>query len=305
MGSNRIHPPAAAWAPVFLRLGVGLTLLWAGLGKWYGVATFESAQRRLLTEMGALKPDAPATPSVPDNAPAATAGASDQPIELRRVWGLALKVHKAGHPTEPAEVGAPRNPEPAPNKPDAAPAAEPNHESNNPPPTGAENPTPNGAEPGSTAAAPPSPDSSTQGPPSQAAPTAPPASSPGPGAIWPSWLTTPRLSAIQAWCVMGVEVIAGACVLLGLFTRLSAALLACVMLGAIWLDQLGPAWQTGRTILGFLPDYPTFDTRLWMPLFWQFGLLCSCLALMLMGGGRMKADRFLPGSRAHDDSDEL
>jgi hypothetical protein len=92
---------------------------------------------------------------------------------------------------------------------------------------------------------------------------------------------------------------------MGVVTRLGSMLLAGVMLGAMWLSQFGPAIQAGNPIWGFLPRHPAFEIEAWMPILWQLGLLCSCLALVFLGGGRLAGDSLLFGSHRNDDHDEL
>jgi hypothetical protein len=65
------------------------------------------------------------------------------------------------------------------------------------------------------------------------------------------------------------------------------------MANAIWLDQIGPALQSGQTHFGFLPGYPGFDVNAWRPLMWQFTLLMAAFALACTGSGALSLDRML------------
>lgn len=99
-----------------------------------------------------------------------------------------------------------------------------------------------------------------------------------------------------AWAVAGTELIGGGFLLLGLLTRLSALGIAGTMVGAIWLTTIGPAIQTGQTQLGFLPDHAGFDIKAWQGPMWQFSLLMSSLALFCTGSGGAAIDRLLFGN---------
>jgi len=121
-----------------------------------------------------------------------------------------------------------------------------------------------------------------------------------PEPFWPGALAGKPWPNVLAWSVALTELIGGVLMLVGLFTRLGALGLASVMVGAMWLTQIGPAMQSGDTVLGFLPNYPAFDPGAWMPLMWQFSLLAASLAVFLLGSGAIGIDRALfRGSRYH------
>ena len=238
--NKRTTSRTAPWAPTLLRLAVGITFVWAGLGKWFGVVALPASSSAVLQEMGAasfpipLEADAGADRQPPQTRGADAAGAE---LRVRRVWGLAIRIHESANPKAAAMPGS-----------------------------------------GSAAV---------------------------PMALWPSVLGSPTWCAWQAWAVMVVEAVLGALLLMGAFTRVCALMLAGVMLGAMWLDQIGPSMQVGNTVLGILPRYPAFDPKPWMPILWQLGLLCSCLSLAMLGSGRVAIDRVLAGWRRDDDHDEL
>ncbi len=119
---------------------------------------------------------------------------------------------------------------------------------------------------------------------------------------WPSRL---------AWACAITEVVGGLFVLVGLLTRLAGFSLACTMLAAMWLTQIGPAMQAGRTVLGFIPDHPPYATDaagspMFAMLLWQFSLLCAGLSLTFSGPGLLSFDRALfPGGKGkRQDEDE-
>ncbi|MGD9691102.1 MAG: DoxX family membrane protein [Phycisphaerales bacterium] len=118
-----------------------------------------------------------------------------------------------------------------------------------------------------------------------------PASAPGP--LWPARLAQERLPVYFAWSVALTELLGGVLVLAGLFTRLTALGFAGVMVGAIWLTQIGPAVQSGKATLGVLPSHGTFDVAAWMPLQWQVALLCMSAALLFVGPGAAALDNIM------------
>ena len=123
-----------------------------------------------------------------------------------------------------------------------------------------------------------------------------------PAPIWPEWAARDHWPITLAWAAAITELAAGVLIAIGLITRLSAISIAVIMLNAAWLTELGPAIQSGHTHLGFLPDYPVWDTNLWKPLLWQLSLFAGAIALALAGPGALAIDR---APRDHTDSDEL
>lgn len=123
----------------------------------------------------------------------------------------------------------------------------------------------------------------------------------GPSSIWPAWAASGSWPVAIAWLVGLTEMIGGACILLGLFTRLSAFMLLGLMLGAMWLTELGPAMQAGKTMLLILPDRgpgTLFNEQLWQHWMWQLAMMTLALGAMLMGPGPLSLDHgvFAPGS---------
>lgn len=116
-------------------------------------------------------------------------------------------------------------------------------------------------------------------------------------ATWPKWAGSGRKPVYLAWAVTVTELLAGLLVLMGLLTRLGALGLAGVMLGAMWLTEIGPAMASGSTVLGFLPNRPAFEPRAWDVLMFQFTLFMSSLALLFIGSGTISLDRALFGAR--------
>lgn len=255
--------------PLLLRLMLGIIFLWAGLGKiseYYDVSGESAA---MLANMGVIVPPAP-SPKLEIPRPTET-----KPPE-----------------TKPAE---PKPPEPAPGKASGAagaativPVAQPKSGAATRQFTATDFPSPvrvrrlfglalllHGA----------------------ANPEA------GKTPLWPAGLATGSMPVYLAWSVAVTELAAGVFVLVGLLTRLSALGIAGVMLGAMWLTEIGPAIQTGKAVLGFLPDYPPFDPQ-WQSLLFQVSLCMAALALAFCGPGRLSLDTALLWGRDEDDDED-
>lgn len=118
--------------------------------------------------------------------------------------------------------------------------------------------------------------------------------------IWPPAMAKARWPLYLAYAVSITELAGGLLLLLGLFTRLSALGIAVVMLGAMWLSQIGPAIQSGNTALGFLPNHGPFDldpsgNSVWQTLLWQFSLFAAAAAVLFLGPGGLSLDRIIFG----------
>lgn len=109
--------------------------------------------------------------------------------------------------------------------------------------------------------------------------------------LWPPGLAVGGWPVGLAWAATLTALLGGVLVLIGFLTRLASFGLAMVMLGAMWLTQLGPAVQSGATRLGFLPVHETFDPAAWMPLMWAFALFMAAMALVFSGAGALSLDR--------------
>ncbi len=126
----------------------------------------------------------------------------------------------------------------------------------------------------------------------------------------PDALGSGQWPVILAWAAAATEILGGLLVLVGLLTRLGSLGLAFTMGTAIWLTILGPAIQSGDTFLGFLPNQPFFSDY-WQHAMWLLLLLASSLAVMLSGSGALSIDRIVfspqkskPPRHEPDDDDE-
>jgi len=276
--------------PIFLRLALAITFFWAGAGKLLETASFQGEDAARLANMGVLPQVENATPTeiIPESLPEPSASADPnafgepfafvrtqdtetvtdaatnvateagsaiesaaedtidaiestiettqtytaadfpEPGNYRRVYGLALVVHKAAFPSPDAE-GNVRQP------------------------------------------------------------------------FWPEWAGEGRWPVVLAWAAATTELLGALLLVIGFLTRFTGLALAGTMANAAWLTQIGPALQSGDTVLGFLPNYPTFDVAAWTPLLWQFALFCAGSALLFSGAGALSLDR--TGRRASDDED--
>ncbi|MBX9735986.1 MAG: DoxX family protein, partial [Phycisphaerales bacterium] len=125
----------------------------------------------------------------------------------------------------------------------------------------------------------------------------PPAS--GGMALGPSGASSGSWPVNFAWAAALGEFVCGAALLVGLFTRVSAVGILSIMLGAMWLTELGPAIQAGKTFLYLVPSREAgefFSVPVWQRWFWQVSLICSGIALAMLGPGPLSLDHGVFGS---------
>lgn len=294
------RPAGSSIAPIFLRIAIGVTFVWAGLGKLEGEMRVSGEPAAILANMGlhiAKKNAQPAAPlvSTPVEAPAADLS------------------------TPPAPTPAPGDTLPPPTVPrtDAPPPQAPPREVSVPQPV-----LPDGQAVGGDPSHPQAVPSSVVTAPAvkpvrtyaaqefpkefevkrvyglalmlhRASHPAPRADASMPGKLWPEGMGRGTWPLFFAWSAAVLEVVGGVFVLAGLLTRASAAGLAGVMLGAMWLTEVGPAVQAGTTVLGFIPDRDWLAVDQWKTVFWQFSLMMGALALAFLGSGALGLDRKL------------
>lgn len=254
---------AVSVAPIFLRVALGVTFIWAGAGKVFEDAPVKGEDAAILANLGLV--DAP--PKVAPQAPVLPAPQTAPPA--------APSSGPASAPPAPAPAGGP---------PALLQTVQP-----------ALSTTPYTAEDfpndinvrmvhrGLTlslvrAAAP----------------------ADGKMPLWPPALAKDRWPVYFAWAAALTELVGGCWVLLGLFTRFSAFMIAGVMFVAMWLSQFGPAIQSGATYLGFIPKHPLWGVNeggmpFYGVLMWQLALFCSSMALVFTGAGALAIDRALFG----------
>lgn len=113
--------------------------------------------------------------------------------------------------------------------------------------------------------------------------------------LMPPQITQGPWPLYQAWAVALTELVGGFLVLTGLFTRLASFCIAGVMLGAIWLTEIGPAMQSGNALFFVLPaNRETFGGD-WNTLIIQCSMLAMALNLLFAGAGGLSMDRAISG----------
>jgi uncharacterized membrane protein YphA (DoxX/SURF4 family) len=287
---------AVSIAPLFLRLVLGVTFVWAGLGKLAATMPVSGDDLVLLESLGVVDPAAgttptPVTPAVPVLPPTDT-------------------------PTTPAPAG-PNTPPPAASQPAAT---QPAPGSERPAPMGPFTPPSSG--PAASALPPTLVAAASAAIGAQGTDPVPPlvrtvevkrlhgitlltarAANPPPGddpsqprmRLLPQQLGAKPWPVVLAWAACITELAAGLMVIFGLLTRPAAFALAYTMGVAMWLTVIGPAMQSGNTVAGFLPAHDAFDVNAWRTPLWQFALLGASLALLFSGSGTLAFDRAIFG----------
>lgn len=273
-------------SPLFLRVALAITFIWAGMGKLWGTMEVDGEMAAVLANMGVIKPKTPATgtttdggvkPPAPDKPlPPPTGETKPAPSDGSVDAGVEPRVVLAAFQDTGAPVGS---------TPGASPTLAQAGQY-----TAADFPDKVSVKPLYLMAA------SLH---MLAHPKATP-EKPAPMAIWPPALAEGRMPVIIAWLVTIAELGGGILVALGLCTRLAALSLAGVMVGAMWLTQIGPAIAKGDAILGFLPNHARYGME-WQDLLLQFVLFATAMALFFSGPGFMAADHALFGPRRRND----
>jgi len=270
--------------PLLLRFMLGTVFVWAGLGKVSEMIEVSGEPAAILANMGVI-------------APAAAPGA-----------GPAPKVEPPA-PAKPPESKPPESKQPETKPPEPkAPATKPGGTAGRPGPSGSAGIAlvrRQSAPRQYTAADFPSPVHVRRlyGLALLLHSAAAPDGGAGTMPLWPPSLAAGSAPVYLAWSVASTELAGGVFLLLGLLTRLAALGVAGVMMGAIWLTEIGPAIQSGKTVLGFLPQRPAFGPD-WQTLLLQFALCMAALALAFCGPGRLSLDTALLSGRGDDDDED-
>lgn len=134
--------------------------------------------------------------------------------------------------------------------------------------------------------------------------------------LLPSVLTDGKAPAYLAWMAAITEAAAGLFILVGLLTRLSGLALAGTMVTALWTTTIGPAIAYGTTWLFIIPlplaqdgsAMMWHDPAAYATLGWQLALFAMGLAVFFGGSGALSVDRLLFGGakpkRANADADD-
>lgn len=273
-------------APVLIRLALGATLLWSGIGLLSAKMSVTGERAAILANIGAVAPKS---------------GGGSQTVEP-------LKKDEPVKPEAPAKKD-----EPAPAKPEA--------------PKPAPDPKPQTPKPAS--------DTGFETPPlMQVAPTTPPPQYSGadfaepvevprlyrlsllmhdaanpvpradgnvPPALWMKSATAGRWPFYVAWFNALAQVVGGAIILVGLFTRLGGFLCSVSLGLTLWLLLIVPAVHSGTAQWGFIPAGGAWDINaagesVHGLFLWTLLQFCCALSLMLTGAGFLSLDRILfPG----------
>lgn len=120
--------------------------------------------------------------------------------------------------------------------------------------------------------------------------------------LMPPSLANAPWPVVLAWSAAITEAVAGAFLILGLLTRLSALGTLSVMIVAMWMTQFGPAaLYSNDAILGFIPRKDNlFSVPEYMTLMWQLALASMSLSVVFLGSGAIGIDRLLFGSSPRD-----
>lgn len=307
-------------APIFLRLALGLTFLWAGWNKVFNQMEVQGERAAILANLGVISPPAPGIAPAPITLPVPTQVPAPRAVPSPAPTPTPTPTLVDPAPTTPLP-GEPAATEPPPADraptPDALPDPLPPRElaPTVSAPTQLLNTEPNADVVHVSLNLAPLTYTASDFPESQSVrglyglvftitnAAAPKANDTGkaPMPLMPGAANQGRWPVYLAWTVALTELIGGVFFLVGFLGRLAGFMNAGVMAGALWLTQFGPAIQAGTAKLGFLPAYGKDGTLgLWatnaagspayaMPL-WQFMLLCACLAVMVLGSGALSID---------------
>ncbi len=307
-------------APLCLRLALASTFIWAGMNKVAFRTTVSDPQDiAQLIEWGQISPQSASIPG-----PIETPQPTPVPVEPEPVVPEVIPDNiedltpETSQPDEPVEETPPPVEDIPPEDPGAA-NPETDGDDAEPEDTGLEDTDPEDTEPVDGAALP----VAYQGEPAPVdvkrvmslALMLDHAANPGVdetgqalSPLWPAALAKGTLPVVIAWVAGILELVCGAAMLIGFFTRLAALPLAGTMLTAMWLTQIGPAIQHGTAVYGFLPA-GMFEMGangyVYTEILWQFALLMAALAMFLIGPGALSVDRLIfggPSSRLENSS---
>ncbi len=317
------RPAGSSIAPIFLRLALGVTFVWAGLGKLEGEMRISGEPAAILANMGLHEVRKMAQPPIP--ATPATSASPAVPVTAPEPQPVTPPANDQGPVPSPTDT----DPSPSTVSPDGGATIEPpavTTPGEAPSPGTAPQPVlPSDITPVPAESRPPS---MTSPPPvslaqpnvkvshvytaaefpkdvelkrvyglslilHRAANPSPRADGSVPSRLWPQRFSRGTWPLFFAWSVAIIEVAGGFFALAGLLTRASGLCLAAVMLSAMWLTELGPATQNNTTVLGFIPDRDWLQVDQWKTLFWQFSLMMSGVALAFLGSGALGFDRKL------------
>jgi uncharacterized membrane protein YphA (DoxX/SURF4 family) len=110
--------------------------------------------------------------------------------------------------------------------------------------------------------------------------------------LWPRALAQDHWPVTLAWAAAVTEIACGAFVLVGLFTRFSAFWLGALITAAAWLTQIGPSLRGGGG-LGAMWEMDSAGNYAYATLLWQGALAMMSMSLVFLGSGALGFDRAL------------
>ncbi len=272
---------AVSLAPLFLRVALGVTFLWAGLGKVVEEYGVKGAEAATLANLGVLERRGEGRE--PRTVPTTPEAANE------------VKPEPEVKPEARPETKPETKPEPT-SKPVAPKVPEPKVEEKKPPrwpdPTGPL--SAGGFEivqargEGATAAEYPEDVKVRR----VYGLTLLLIRSSGEEGLWPRALAQDHWPVTLAWSAAVAEIAGGAFVLVGLFTRFSAFWLGGLITAAAWLTQVGPSLRDGGS-LGALWDMDSAGNYAYATLLWQGALAMMSMSLVFLGSGALGFDRAL------------
>lgn len=122
----------------------------------------------------------------------------------------------------------------------------------------------------------------------------PPTASANQTALLPTFVGEGMWPGLVAHSVAVVELMAGMLLIAGIYCRFWACLTGLIMLGALLIDQMAPAIRAGNTMLWVLPapaeGQAWHDIDVYRALLWQLALAAASFSVVLMGAGAMALD---------------
>ena len=301
--------------PLMLRIVLGVTFTFAGVGYLFGEVGFKGADAAALANLGVAI--APTTPNAkPDGTGGMLPGPGNSPIlrdQQANPGGKSIPMmDPADIAKNPSSPLSPADPEPLPavtaepRRPGKAVDGQPKALEKIPTMTKPAAPTMPGASK-DTKPQPPTPQFAAYqfGQPiglRKVYLTAlklhyaafPPPRSVNPTSVVPAFMGAGMVPVYVAHTAAVVELMAGVLLLLGVYCRFWALLTGAIMLGAIFIDQVAPALRSGNTTLWLLPGpgpgQAWHELDVYRGLLWQAALAAMSFCVVLIGAGAVALD---------------
>jgi uncharacterized membrane protein YphA (DoxX/SURF4 family) len=300
--------------PFMLRMVLGVTFTFAGLGYLFGTVQMRGADAAALANLGIpVSPTSGKGPGSRGNFPPPAVTPSQRDDRTTPTFGPGVgPATIAEKPRDPNEQFRRTDPEPLP-----AATTEPRRGSPAPGGTKPAPGTPSGGTAKPAIPSPPTVPAATSIEPARLYTAAdflqpvtvrkayvtalkihyaaiPPTASANPTALLPTFLGEGMWPGLLAHSVAVIELMAGMLLIAGIYCRFWACLTGLIMLGALLIDQMAPAIRAGSTMLWVLPapaeGQAWHDIDVYRALLWQLALAAASFSVMLMGAGAMALD---------------